>query len=240
MSASGKSEKSGSNGSPRTARSRSRRGRSEPPAESAILLPSCRDRPGAPALLAHHPRSLSPLACLRSASAPAFAWRGPVHARWRRRRAQNVQRRQPQPTRPARRARGCVRSSASPHFAPSCRSRDPARLIVWCWNTDTSTTYCSRARAAQARPATSSRPSPASSSRQSSSSKVRLSSCEFVCQHLLTPSPLTGLAKWSRGETSEATISEIYVKLGNDFNVACAAFAREGISMKCAASLNLV
>jgi hypothetical protein len=44
---------------------------------------------------------------------------------------------------------------------------------------------------------------------------------------------LEGLAKWSRGEVSEEAISAIYVKLGNDFNVACAAFARENISMKC-------
>lgn len=44
----------------------------------------------------------------------------------------------------------------------------------------------------------------------------------------------TGLAKWSRREVDEEAISAIYVKLGNDFNVACAAFARENISMKCA------
>ncbi|GAA5909397.1 hypothetical protein JCM6882_000971 [Rhodosporidiobolus microsporus] len=42
---------------------------------------------------------------------------------------------------------------------------------------------------------------------------------------------LEGLAKWSRGEVNEEAISAIYVKLGNDFNVACAAFAKEGISM---------
>ncbi|BGP12182.1 hypothetical protein JCM10213_009334 [Rhodosporidiobolus nylandii] len=42
---------------------------------------------------------------------------------------------------------------------------------------------------------------------------------------------LEGLAKWSRGEVSEEAISAIYVKLGNDFNVACAAFAREQIGM---------
>jgi len=32
----------------------------------------------------------------------------------------------------------------------------------------------------------------------------------------------------------EEEISQIYVKLGNDFNVAVAAFARENINMKCA------
>jgi hypothetical protein len=42
----------------------------------------------------------------------------------------------------------------------------------------------------------------------------------------------TGLAKWSRREVDEEAISAIYVKLGNDYNVACAAFARENISMK--------
>ncbi|KWU42627.1 AIP3-domain-containing protein [Rhodotorula sp. JG-1b] len=42
---------------------------------------------------------------------------------------------------------------------------------------------------------------------------------------------LEGLARWSRREVDENAISEIYVKLGNDFNVACAAFAREGITM---------
>ncbi|BGP36187.1 Bud site selection protein 6 [Rhodotorula kratochvilovae] len=42
---------------------------------------------------------------------------------------------------------------------------------------------------------------------------------------------LEGLASWSRRELDEEEISQIYVKLGNDFNVACAAFAREGITM---------
>ncbi|KAK4050371.1 Bud site selection protein 6 [Microbotryomycetes sp. JL201] len=42
---------------------------------------------------------------------------------------------------------------------------------------------------------------------------------------------LEGLAKWSRGEVTEENISDIYVKLGNDFNVACAAFQRENITM---------
>ncbi|TNY23752.1 actin interacting protein 3-domain-containing protein, partial [Rhodotorula diobovata] len=43
---------------------------------------------------------------------------------------------------------------------------------------------------------------------------------------------LEGLAKWSRREVDEEEISQIYVKLGNDFNVAVAAFARENINMK--------
>lgn len=49
-----------------------------------------------------------------------------------------------------------------------------------------------------------------------------------------------GLAQWSKGEASEDNISAIYVKLGNDFNVACAAFAKEGILMTCVALLSFV
>ncbi|SGY34285.1 BQ5605_C002g01606 [Microbotryum silenes-dioicae] len=41
----------------------------------------------------------------------------------------------------------------------------------------------------------------------------------------------TGLARWARGDLSEDAISEIYVKLGNDFNLAVAAFAKENIGM---------
>ncbi|GAA5999966.1 formin-mediated actin nucleation enhancer [Rhodotorula paludigena] len=71
------------------------------------------------------------------------------------------------------------------------------------------------------------------SSRSGTSGPGSSSNLESTITRLLvaTKQLLEGLAKWSRGETSEATISEIYVKLGNDFNVACAAFAREGISM---------
>lgn len=47
-----------------------------------------------------------------------------------------------------------------------------------------------------------------------------------------------GLAQWSKGEATEDNISAIYVKLGNDFNVACAAFAKEGIMMTCVAMLS--
>lgn len=49
----------------------------------------------------------------------------------------------------------------------------------------------------------------------------------------LTPVCSAGLAKWSRGEVTDDAISGIYVKLGNDFNVACAAFAKENIGMRC-------
>ncbi|KAM0752982.1 AIP3-domain-containing protein [Meredithblackwellia eburnea MCA 4105] len=48
---------------------------------------------------------------------------------------------------------------------------------------------------------------------------------------IATKQLLEGLAKWSRGEVTDDAISAIYVKLGNDFNVACAAFAKENIGM---------
>ncbi|GAA5897794.1 hypothetical protein JCM5296_006076 [Sporobolomyces johnsonii] len=79
----------------------------------------------------------------------------------------------------------------------------------------------------------------ASSSQRSTASRTRsggsvpTSHLESTITRLLvcTKSLLEGLAKWSRGEASEEEISAIYVKLGNDFNVACAVFARENISM---------
>ncbi|KAL8279130.1 hypothetical protein RQP46_008386 [Phenoliferia psychrophenolica] len=48
---------------------------------------------------------------------------------------------------------------------------------------------------------------------------------------IATKQLLEGLAKWSREEVTDDAISAIYVKLGNDFNVACAAFAKENIGM---------
>ncbi|KAK4704862.1 hypothetical protein P7C70_g1354, partial [Phenoliferia sp. Uapishka_3] len=48
---------------------------------------------------------------------------------------------------------------------------------------------------------------------------------------IATKQLLEGLAKWSREEVSDDAISAIYVKLGNDFNVACAAFSKENIGM---------
>ncbi|GAA5860348.1 hypothetical protein JCM8547_003470 [Rhodosporidiobolus lusitaniae] len=78
-------------------------------------------------------------------------------------------------------------------------------------------------------------PTNSTSSRQSSRSHgpVSTSNLESTITRLLvaTKQLLEGLAKWSRGEVNEEAISAIYVKLGNDFNVACAAFARENISM---------
>ena len=45
---------------------------------------------------------------------------------------------------------------------------------------------------------------------------------------------LEGLTEWSQGKISEEQVSDIYVRLGNCFNSAVAAFTREGISMRCA------
>jgi hypothetical protein len=42
-----------------------------------------------------------------------------------------------------------------------------------------------------------------------------------------------GLVLWAAGRCSEDHISTIYVTLGNDFNKACAAFAKEEIHMTC-------
>ncbi|GAA5990466.1 hypothetical protein JCM11641_007212 [Rhodosporidiobolus odoratus] len=80
--------------------------------------------------------------------------------------------------------------------------------------------------------------SPATSANSGRSTGARAgpasnSNLESTITRLLvaTKQLLEGLAKWSRGEVSEDAISAIYVKLGNDFNVACAAFAREKIGM---------
>ncbi|GAA5849175.1 hypothetical protein JCM9279_005812 [Rhodotorula babjevae] len=70
-------------------------------------------------------------------------------------------------------------------------------------------------------------------SRSSAGGASTTSNLESTITRLLvaTKQLLEGLAKWSRREVDEEEISQIYVKLGNDFNVAVAAFAREGITM---------
>ncbi|GAA6047475.1 hypothetical protein JCM3770_005766 [Rhodotorula araucariae] len=71
------------------------------------------------------------------------------------------------------------------------------------------------------------------SSRPATGGHPSTSNLESTITRLLvaTKQLLEGLAKWSRREVDEEEISQIYVQLGNDFNVACAAFAREGITM---------
>ncbi|GAA5991329.1 hypothetical protein JCM10908_003261 [Rhodotorula pacifica] len=73
----------------------------------------------------------------------------------------------------------------------------------------------------------------AGSQRSNTAGPPSTSHLESTITRLLvaTKQLLEGLARWSRREVDENAISEIYVKLGNDFNVACAAFAREGITM---------
>lgn len=44
---------------------------------------------------------------------------------------------------------------------------------------------------------------------------------------------LEGLTDWSQGRITEEQVSDIYVRLGNCFNAAVAAFTKEGISMRC-------
>jgi hypothetical protein len=43
---------------------------------------------------------------------------------------------------------------------------------------------------------------------------------------------LEGLTDWSQGRITEEEVSDIYVRLGNCFNAAVAAFTKEGISMR--------
>lgn len=43
---------------------------------------------------------------------------------------------------------------------------------------------------------------------------------------------LEGLTDWSQGRITEEQVSDIYVRLGNCFNAAVAAFTKEGISMR--------
>ena len=42
---------------------------------------------------------------------------------------------------------------------------------------------------------------------------------------------LESLTRWSRQEVSETDVSDVYVRLGNDFNAAVAAFAAFNIDM---------
>jgi hypothetical protein len=42
---------------------------------------------------------------------------------------------------------------------------------------------------------------------------------------------LESLTDWSQGKIDEGGVSDIYVRLGNEFNAASLAFTREGINM---------
>ncbi|KAF4121657.1 Actin interacting protein 3 [Geosmithia morbida] len=87
----------------------------------------------------------------------------------------------------------------------------------------------------QGRPSTGSgRPGQSSGSRRmtketspGSSSNVPLSQIEKSVTHLLvaTKQLLETLTQWSRGQASDAQVSDVYVRLGYEFNMACRAFS---------------
>jgi hypothetical protein len=43
---------------------------------------------------------------------------------------------------------------------------------------------------------------------------------------------LESLTDWSQGKIDEGGVSDIYVRLGNEFNAASLAFTKEGINMR--------
>ncbi|KAK4052224.1 Bud site selection protein 6 [Microbotryomycetes sp. JL221] len=118
--------------------------------------------------------------------------------------------------------------SRQPSAAVAPKSTTTMTTMVPTSSSSSSTTISSMSKPSSTRPATSSR-----GSVTTHSSSAPTSHMESTITRLLvaTKQLLEGLAKWSRGEVSEEHISDIYVKLGNDFNVACAAFQRENIAM---------
>ncbi|PHH63109.1 hypothetical protein CDD81_6260 [Ophiocordyceps australis] len=92
----------------------------------------------------------------------------------------------------------------------------------------------SPAASMQSRPSTaSSRPSQASGSRRTNrdgsggSSNMPLSQIEKSVTHLLvaTKQLLETLTQWSRGLATDSQVSDVYVRLGYEFNMACRAFS---------------
>lgn len=51
---------------------------------------------------------------------------------------------------------------------------------------------------------------------------------------------LESLTEWSHGKIDEGGVSDIYVRLGNEFNAASLAFTKEGIDMKFVITLALL
>ncbi|KAK9471670.1 actin interacting protein 3-domain-containing protein [Dipodascopsis tothii] len=74
-----------------------------------------------------------------------------------------------------------------------------------------------------------------SSFRSSSSSRRRssINTIEASVTRLLvaTKQLLESLTQWARGEVSEQYVSDVYVRLGNEFNISCRAFYRLGIDV---------
>ncbi|KAL1304720.1 hypothetical protein AAFC00_003667 [Neodothiora populina] len=68
-------------------------------------------------------------------------------------------------------------------------------------------------------------------SRQQQSAPQQLSTIEKSVTHLLvaTKQLLETLTHWSRGTASEAEVSDVYVRLGYEFNIACRAFNSIGV-----------
>lgn len=64
-------------------------------------------------------------------------------------------------------------------------------------------------------------------------SALQMYTIESTVTRLLvaTKQLLESLTQWARGEASEQDVSDIYVSLGNEFNVACRAFLSSGIDV---------
>jgi hypothetical protein len=73
-----------------------------------------------------------------------------------------------------------------------------------------------------------------SSSRTGSTGGGMAAHLETTVTKLLvaTKQLLEGLTDWSQGRITEEEVSDIYVRLGNCFNAAVAAFTKEGINMR--------
>jgi len=50
---------------------------------------------------------------------------------------------------------------------------------------------------------------------------------------------IESLTAWSRKQASETDVSDVYVRLGNEFNIARTCFERAGIEMRLPSNLNL-
>ncbi|KAF8474865.1 actin interacting protein 3-domain-containing protein [Kalaharituber pfeilii] len=68
-------------------------------------------------------------------------------------------------------------------------------------------------------------------SRNRDRNQVNLSTIEKSVTHLLiaTKQLLETLTSWSRGNATEAEVSDVYVRLGSEFNIACRAFTAIGV-----------
>lgn len=60
-----------------------------------------------------------------------------------------------------------------------------------------------------------------------------MSTIESTVTRLLvaTKQLLESLTQWARGDATEQDVSDVYVNLGNEFNVACRAFLSAGVEV---------